>query len=89
MPLREFIDETIKILLTDVHEVLTERVASSAIAPGQMTQRLQTGKRLVCRWGALAPAPKRNSSPKRGFLVERRKVRCSQLLESLATLAAT
>ena len=26
MPLREFIDETIKILLTDAHEVLTERV---------------------------------------------------------------
>ena len=88
MPLREFIDETIKILLTDAHEVLTE-VASSAIAPGQMTQRLQTGKRLVYRWGALAPAPKRNSSPKQGFRIARRKVRCSQLLESLATLAAT
>ena len=27
MPLREFIDETIKIWLTDAHEVLTERVA--------------------------------------------------------------
>jgi hypothetical protein len=26
MPLREFIDETIKILLTDAHEILTERV---------------------------------------------------------------
>jgi hypothetical protein len=89
MPLREFIDETIKILLTDAHEVLTERVASSAIAPGQMTQRLQTGERLVCRWGALAPAPKRKSSPKQGFRIARRKVRCSQLLESLATLAAT
>ena len=27
MPLRKFIDETIKILLTDAHEVLTARVA--------------------------------------------------------------
>lgn len=27
MPPREFIDETIKILLTDAHEVLPERVA--------------------------------------------------------------
>jgi len=88
MPLREFIDETIKSLLTDAHEVLTERVLTSAI-PGQMTQRLQTGKRLVCGSGALAPAPKRNSSPKQGFRIARRKVRCSQLLESLATLAAT
>ena len=33
--------------------------------------------------------PKRNSNPEQGFRIARRKVRCSQLLESLATLAAT
>jgi len=33
--------------------------------------------------------PKRSSTPKQGFRIARRKVRCSQLLGSLATLAAT
>ena len=41
MPLQEFIDETLQVLGTDAHEVLTERVPSSVTVPGQMTRRPQ------------------------------------------------
>ena len=78
MPVREFIGETIKILLTDAHEVLLERVAFLRNSTGPNDAEATNRETIGLLVGRTSTGTETELHSKAGLPDRKENVRCSQ-----------